>query len=184
MTRVDLVGLSASAVGLRHPRMRVFEQRFTAQASMDVERATRKEWGGDWYGDVEPGARAAIAVGSRGIDGLESAAEVVVSHLRRKGSRTFIGAAMGSQGNATAAGQRAVLIERWVTDASVGDPSAPPEAASFGKADGLPPCADGLPTKADGLCSSTESSPTPALLPGSRAGSWRCPYSNSGTRPT
>lgn len=58
---------------------------------------------------VPPGARIAVAVGSRGIAHLDIMVGTVIAWLRTRGAEPFLVPAMGSHGGATAEGQRAVL---------------------------------------------------------------------------
>jgi hypothetical protein len=58
---------------------------------------------------IDPGARVAVAVGSRGIADLPEVVRAVVEALTAHGCRPFLFPAMGSHGGATAQGQRALL---------------------------------------------------------------------------
>jgi Lactate racemase N-terminal domain len=69
---------------------------------------------------VAPGGRIAITVGSRGIAGIATIARAAVDAVRLLGFNPFVVAAMGSHGGGTAEGQRALLAELGVTEASVG----------------------------------------------------------------
>jgi len=71
-------------------------------------------------GIVQPGESVAIGVGSRGIANLPAIVRAVVDRLKAHGARPFIVAAMGSHGGATAEGQRALLAELGITEASMG----------------------------------------------------------------
>lgn len=71
---------------------------------------------------VKPGGSVALTVGSRGIAGIDAIARAAVGALRGLGFRPFVVAAMGSHGGGTADGQRALLAELGVTEASVGCP--------------------------------------------------------------
>jgi hypothetical protein len=73
-------------------------------------------------GIVQPGESVAIGVGSRGIANLPAIVCAVVDRLKAHGARPFIVAAMGSHGGATAEGQRALLAELGITEASMGCP--------------------------------------------------------------
>ena len=59
-------------------------------------------------------------MGSRGIANLPAIVRAVVDRLKAHGARPFIVAAMGSHGGATAEGQRALLAELGITEASMG----------------------------------------------------------------
>jgi hypothetical protein len=69
---------------------------------------------------IAPGARIAIACGSRGIDRLPLIVKELAVYIRGKGGHAFIVPAMGSHGGATAEGQREVLRLNGITPDSVG----------------------------------------------------------------
>lgn len=71
---------------------------------------------------VSAGMQIAVAVGSRGIDGLVTVVAATVSELRRAGARPFIVPAMGSHGGATAKGQAELLAGLGITTESTGAP--------------------------------------------------------------
>lgn len=71
---------------------------------------------------VRPGGTVALTVGSRGIAGIDLIARSAVAALESLGFAPFVVAAMGSHGGGTADGQRALLGELGVTEASVGCP--------------------------------------------------------------
>ena len=71
---------------------------------------------------IQPGERVAVGVGSRGIANLPAIVRAVVDRLKAHGAQPFIVAAMGSHGGATADGQRALLAELGITEASIGCP--------------------------------------------------------------
>jgi hypothetical protein len=71
---------------------------------------------------IAPGANIAIAVGSRGIDNLQSIAREVVAYTKKRGAHPFLVPAMGSHGGATAEGQTEVLSSYGVSDLTVGAP--------------------------------------------------------------
>lgn len=76
----------------------------------------------DVRGQIKPGQRIAIGVGSRGIAHLRQLVAALVRELRALGAEPFIVPAMGSHGGATAEGQREVLAHLGVTEAAVGAP--------------------------------------------------------------
>lgn len=73
-------------------------------------------------GRVPAGGSVALTVGSRGIAGIDRIAGAAVGALRGLGFRPFVVAAMGSHGGGTEDGQRALLAELGVTEASAGCP--------------------------------------------------------------
>ncbi len=71
---------------------------------------------------VHPGARIAIAAGSRGIDNLALSVKEVSDYLKDRGARPFVVPAMGSHGGATADGQAEILKLYGVSEATIGAP--------------------------------------------------------------
>jgi hypothetical protein len=71
---------------------------------------------------LQPGARVAIAVGSRGIANLGRIVRATAACVRGLGGEPFVVPAMGSHGGATAEGQRQVLAGYGVTEGAVGCP--------------------------------------------------------------
>ena len=71
---------------------------------------------------LRPGARIAIAVGSRGIANLAAIVSATVGFVKAAGAQPFIVPAMGSHGGATAAGQAEMLAGLGVTAETVGAP--------------------------------------------------------------
>ncbi len=69
-----------------------------------------------------PGNRVAVAVGSRGIDGIVSVVDCLVERLKGMGAVPFIVPSMGSHGGATSRGQEMVLRSLGVMEESVGAP--------------------------------------------------------------
>lgn len=71
---------------------------------------------------VKPGARVAVAVGSRGIANLETIVAAVIALLKEAGAAPFIIPAMGSHGGATPEGQAGVLATYGITEQAMGAP--------------------------------------------------------------
>ncbi len=71
---------------------------------------------------VTSGQRAAVAVGSRGINRLPDVVAVVVEGLRQAGANPVLVPAMGSHGGASSAGQVEVLHELGVVAEALGSP--------------------------------------------------------------
>ncbi|MBI2505892.1 MAG: DUF2088 domain-containing protein [Candidatus Latescibacteria bacterium] len=69
-----------------------------------------------------PGARIAVAAGSRGIAHIATFTRAVVDQLKEAGARPFVLPAMGSHGGATAQGQIGVLASYGITPESMGVP--------------------------------------------------------------
>ena len=64
--------------------------------------------------------RIAVAVGSRGIAGIDILARELCRWLKSQGARPFVFPAMGSHGGATAEGQRKVLEHYGLTPEFLG----------------------------------------------------------------
>ncbi|MBG0777938.1 MAG: hypothetical protein H0S85_16045 [Desulfovibrionaceae bacterium] len=71
---------------------------------------------------LPPGARVAVAVGSRGIADLPKVVRGVTDRLRARGLAPFIVPAMGSHGGGTAEGQVGMLDHLGVSEKSMGVP--------------------------------------------------------------
>jgi hypothetical protein len=153
MTVIELCDPPDGWEALPLPAMYVVEQRFAAPPPVDAAAEVGRQWSAAWGGvALPPGSSVAVGVGSRGIDGLPGVVRAVVARLREAGCRPFVVSAMGSHGNATAAGQAAVLAERGITEAAVGAPvRASVDVVSLGEADGLPLFIDREAAAADGI---------------------------------
>ena len=71
---------------------------------------------------VKPGARIAIAAGSRGISNIQEIVGESIAILKGAGAAPFVVPAMGSHGGATSEGQAGVLAEYGITEAQVHAP--------------------------------------------------------------
>jgi len=71
---------------------------------------------------ITPGMTVAITVGSRQIANIVTITKTIVEHVREKGGKPFIVAAMGSHGGATEEGQRDILSNYGITEATMGCP--------------------------------------------------------------
>lgn len=100
---------------------------------------------------IQLGQRVAIAVGSRGINGLSRIVLAVVKEVSLCGALPFIVPAMGSHGGATAEGQTGVLRGYGITEESMGCPVVSSmETVLLGKtAEGLPIHFDRCASEAD-----------------------------------
>lgn len=82
------------------------------------------------------GQTVAVAVGSRGIQGIAGMVAALVSLLKEMGLSPFIMPAMGSHGRATSEGQKRVLEHLGITEASTGAPiRSSMETVSLGRLD-------------------------------------------------
>jgi hypothetical protein len=104
------------------PSMFRVRQRFDNSSVADVRAEVRKEFERLPSGRTAPGAKVAVAVGSRGIAELAAIVSEAVSCLRAMNLHPFILPAMGSHGGATAEGQRRMLDDLGVNEKTVGAP--------------------------------------------------------------
>lgn len=153
MTVIELCEPPEGWAALQIPALHLVEQRFAAPPPVDAAVEVGRQWSAAWGGvALPPGSSVAVGVGSRGIDGLPEVVRAVVARLREAGCRPYVVSAMGSHGNATAAGQAAVLAERGITEEAVGAPiRASVDVVSLGEADGLPLFLDKEAAAADGI---------------------------------
>jgi hypothetical protein len=73
-------------------------------------------------GLIRPGARIAIAAGSRGIDNLALVVREISDYVKARGAQPFVVPAMGSHGGATAEGQSEILKLYGITEDTIGAP--------------------------------------------------------------
>ena len=71
---------------------------------------------------IRPGARIAITAGSRGIQNLVKMTRAAVDTVKALGGRPFIVPAMGSHGGATDDGQKSLLADLGISEATMGCP--------------------------------------------------------------
>ena len=105
------------------PRLKLFGviQNFDAPKIDNIEPYLAKELE-KITSRVAPGSTIAVAVGSRGIFGIDRIVQTTVRCLRRKNAEPFVVPAMGSHGGATAEGQKEVLSSYGVREANIGAP--------------------------------------------------------------
>jgi hypothetical protein len=106
---------------MRQLQLAKIRQRFDRTRLDDPVAALREELS-KLDGLIRPGARIAIAAGSRGIDNLPAIFREVSSYSRARGADPFIVPAMGSHGGATAEGQAEILRLYGLDEAGVGTP--------------------------------------------------------------
>src|SRR5437899_3280830 len=105
------------------PRLATIRQPVPTAPLADVAQAVRDELARSELGvRIKPGARIAVATGSRGITDYALIVKTVVAQLKKLGAAPFVFPAMGSHGGATAAGQREVLAEWGITEERMGCP--------------------------------------------------------------
>jgi len=128
------------------PAMLWVRQRYQIPPAVDIGVCLEREWSrlGSDLG-IKPGARVAVAVGSRGIANLVEVVGAVVRKLKDAGCKPFVTPAMGSHGGATAEGQKEVLKARGITEQSVGAPvEATMDVVPLGEKNGIPLFVDRL----------------------------------------
>jgi len=96
-------------------------QRFPESLPLDIPATVRQELAPALRA-LRPGARVAVAVGSRGVSNLRLIVAAALEALKAASARPFIIPAMGSHGGGAAAGQLAVLAEYGVTQAALDTP--------------------------------------------------------------
>ena len=105
------------------PQGYVVEQRFERPTIADLTAAVRSELASLALADqIRPGQTVAIAVGSRGIRGIDAIIKGVVDEMKALGASPFVVPAMGSHGGGTAEGQREVLADYGVSAEQMGCP--------------------------------------------------------------
>lgn len=105
------------------PKFALVRQKFAGAQVEDVQQAVRssmKERG--LYDAIKPGARIAIAAGSREIANLAKIVRETVDIVRERGAEPYIMPAMGSHGGATAQGQAEILAGFGIDERSMGCP--------------------------------------------------------------
>lgn len=134
------------------PLMTAVRQHFPGAALPDPLQTLRQAWAGAAL-RVPPGARIAVAAGSRGIANVAALTRGVVDLLREAGARPFVLPAMGSHGGATAEGQIGVLAGYGITPESMGAPvESTMEVVQVGQLeDGTPVLINRLALEADGI---------------------------------
>jgi len=109
--------------GLTPPPLHRVRQTFPRPRLEDVEQVVAKEMARpEVLATLERKTTVALAVGSRGIAGLDRIVRALVAALRDAGLEPFIVPSMGSHGGATAEGQEAVLAHLGITKDAVGAP--------------------------------------------------------------
>jgi len=140
--------------GIPLPRMVKVRQNFPDAEIKDVPASLREQLSKPGVGDrIKPGMRIAIAVGSRGVAEIPTLTRVTAEEIKCRGGHPFIVPAMGSHGGATAEGQKEVLANLGVTEASAGcEILSSMEVVELGRLPvGLPVYMDKYAYEADGI---------------------------------
>ncbi len=117
MTGVEL----PFADGLTIPQLHPYPLEMPSPPAVpDIERGARDATLSTFRDTVTPGMSIAVGAGSRGLTGRVELIRGTISALRELGAEPFIVPAMGSHGGATAEGQRQMLHDLGITEASVG----------------------------------------------------------------
>jgi hypothetical protein len=139
---------------MQFPRLLVVRQKFPDRKLVDVSASVRAQLAASGFaGRLQPGARVAIGVGSRGIHNIATIVYQVVQYWKEQGMQPLLFPAMGSHGAANAAGQAEVLASYGITAATMGCPLISQlEVVSLGKtADGIEAFMDKVAYDADGV---------------------------------
>jgi hypothetical protein len=107
------------------PKMLKIRQNLPHSDPIDIRASVQGQLAQKLAAQIKPGARIAIAVGSRGITNLQEVVSATVDWLKGRGAVPFIVPAMGSHGGATPEGQAGVLADYGITEQSVGAPVKP-----------------------------------------------------------
>lgn len=105
------------------PRIFPVRQTLDQPVVSDIEQTVRSQIAGSKLRQrVKPGARLAVAAGSRGINNLQTIVRATVKTLQQMEFKPFVVAGMGTHGGGTAEGQRQVLADYGITEAEIGAP--------------------------------------------------------------
>jgi hypothetical protein len=101
--------------------MMTVRQLFPKTVPVDIAQAVGRELG-PACSAMTPGARIAVAVGSRGISNLQAIIRSTLDVLKQAGAKPFIVPAMGSHGGGTPEGQVELLADYGVSEQALGVP--------------------------------------------------------------
>ncbi|KJS84384.1 MAG: hypothetical protein JM58_11100 [Peptococcaceae bacterium BICA1-8] len=105
------------------PKMVRVRQNFAGPKVKDIRAEMRDQFSALKLSErLKPGAKIAVAVGSRGIHDIDKITKEVIGILKDHNFEPFIIPAMGSHGGATAEGQVKVLAEYGITEETMGVP--------------------------------------------------------------
>lgn len=108
---------------MEFPRLLLVKQHFPDRRVQDIPGTVHAELSqAGFAARLQPGAKVAIGVGSRGIANIATIVRAVVDYWKLAGMQPFIFPAMGSHGAATAEGQADVLAHYGVHEAAMGCP--------------------------------------------------------------
>lgn len=103
------------------PKMYPVRQIFDSDSLEDIKEALIRQLNKQEISDkIHPGDQVAVAVGSRGIKNLSLIVRTVIEAVRALNAVPYIVSAMGSHGNGTEEGQRAILEGYGITEEALG----------------------------------------------------------------
>ena len=129
-------------------------QHFPDHRIPDLSGTVQRELAGSGFSArLQPGARVALGVGSRGIANISTIVRSAVDYWKAQNFQPFIFPAMGSHGAATAEGQADVLAHYGIHEATMGCPVLSSlEVVSLGKTnDGIEAFMDRNAYQSDGV---------------------------------
>ena len=134
------------------PRMFKVRQEFPRPEPLDVP-ATVAAQIASVQDRLQPHARVAVTVGSRGISNIREIVRAVLDALKAAGVQPFILPAMGSHGGATPEGQKRILADYGITEETMGVPiEAAMATREVGRtADGIRVFTSAVALEADGI---------------------------------
>src|SRR6185369_287301 len=134
------------------PRMMRVRQSFPQLPPLDICQTLNRAFA-RVRSQIKPGARIAVAVGSRGITHLALIVAAVLEELKASGAKPFIIPAMGSHGGATPEGQAGLVATYGITEAALHVPiRASMEVRQVGTTDeGIPVFCSVEALRADGI---------------------------------
>jgi len=135
-------------------RLLLVRQHFPDRRLVDVRAEARRQLErSNLAARLQPGARVAIGVGSRGIANIDAIVHSVIEYWRAHGMAPFILPSMGSHGAATPEGQADVLAHFGITQESMGCPIVSRlDVVSLGKTeDGIEVFMDAAAHASDGV---------------------------------
>ncbi|MDR3321037.1 MAG: hypothetical protein LBS93_01205, partial [Synergistaceae bacterium] len=103
------------------PRMHKVKQTFPKPRLDDLEGRIAEELGrAEIRVKIKPGAKVAVAVGSRGIKNISTIVKAVLDQIKQAGASPFIVTAMGSHGGGNPDGQKEVLRSYDIIEEKMG----------------------------------------------------------------
>ena len=139
---------------MQFPLMATVKQHFPTSVEEDVVGSVREQLRqADLDAAIAPGARIAVAAGSRGITNIVQITRTVVDLIKEADGQPFVLPAMGSHGGGTPEGQKEVLAGYGITPQSMDAPiEATMEVVQIGQLeDNTPVLINQLALEADGI---------------------------------